>query len=106
MWILPGVFGARLLRKVLVKAYKAAGGPCPQGDPAFLGRSKAVFRRRLVGGRAPGRIHRLARADIVDSSNGYDFVNSSLSPVLLLRRRLSSVGDVMKGIRSHGFSTF
>ena len=30
------------------------------------------------------------------------FVNSSLSPVLLFRRRLKSVADVLKGIRSKG----
>ena len=64
----------------------------------FLGSVKAVFRTRLVGGRAPGRVYRPAGA-------GEYFVNSSLSPVLLFRRRLSSVGDVLKGIRRHGFST-
>ena len=32
------------------------------------------------------------------------FVNSSLSPVLLFRRRLKSVADVLKGIRSKGFT--
>ena len=31
------------------------------------------------------------------------FVNSSLSPVLLFRRRLKSVADVLKGIRNKGF---
>ena len=37
----------------LLSAYKAAGGPCPQGDQPFLGRGTAVIRSRLVGGRAP-----------------------------------------------------
>ena len=32
------------------------------------------------------------------------FVNSSLVPVLLSRRRLKSVADVLKGIRQHGLS--
>ena len=32
------------------------------------------------------------------------FVKSSLSPVLLFRRRLKSVADVLKGIRSKGFT--
>ena len=31
------------------------------------------------------------------------FVNSSLAPVVLFRRRLKSVADVLKGIRSRGF---
>ena len=52
----------------------------------------------------PGGVHRPAGADIVDSSNCFDFVNSSLSPVVLFRPRSSSVVDVLKGIRSHGFS--
>ena len=32
------------------------------------------------------------------------FVNSSLAPVVLFRRRLKSVADVLKGIRSKGFT--
>ena len=32
------------------------------------------------------------------------FVNSSLSPLLLFRRRLKSVADVLKGIRNKGFT--
>ena len=32
------------------------------------------------------------------------FVNSSFAPVLLFRRRLKSVADVLKGIRSTGFT--
>ena len=33
----------------------------------------------MVSGRAPGRVHRPAGADIVDNSNCYAFVNSLLS---------------------------
>ena len=36
-----------------LSAYKAAGGPCPQGEQPFLGRGTAVIRTWLVGGRAP-----------------------------------------------------
>ena len=32
------------------------------------------------------------------------FVNSSLAPVVLFRRRLKSVADVLKGIRNKGFT--
>ena len=32
------------------------------------------------------------------------FVNSSLAPVVLFRRRLKSVADVLKGNKSKGFS--
>ena len=73
----------------LLSAHKAAGGPCPQGDQPFLGRGTAVIRTRLVGGRAPGRLHRSARADKVDIVKCHVFVNASLAPVILFRRRLS-----------------
>ena len=59
----------------------------------------------MVGGRAPGKIHRPAKTDPVDSANCLSFVHSSLSPVVLFRRRLSSVRDVLKKIRKSGFTT-
>ena len=71
--------------------------------PPFLEEVKAVFRTKLIGGRAPGRVHRPARTDAVDCANCLSFVNSSLSPVVLFRRRLSSVGDVLKVISKNGF---
>ena len=64
----------------LFQAYKEAGGPCPQGDPLFLGRGKVVIRTRLVGGRVPARIHGSAKADEVDSISCHAFINSSLAP--------------------------
>ena len=88
----------------LLGAYKAAGGPCPQRTP-LSGWRKSFFRSRFIGGRAPGRVHRPAKADIVDCTNCFSFVNSSLSPVVFFRRRLSSVGDVLKGIRNRGVSS-
>ena len=41
----------------LLQALKAACGPCPQGPLPlpFVVRGKALFRTRLVGGRAPGK---------------------------------------------------
>ena len=73
----------------LLCAYKAAGGPQPQGDLPFLGRGRAIFRNRLLGGRAHGRVHKPAKADSVDCANCFSFINSSLAPVVLFRRRLS-----------------
>ena len=98
MLMLPwsGAAGAGLLT-----AYKVAGSPCPQGDFPFLGRGEAVIRLRLVGGRAPGRLHRPARVDAVDVDTCESFIDSSLAPVILFRRRLRSVGDV----RNRGFTT-
>ena len=52
-------------------------------------------------GRGSGRLYRASHGDDVDVLCAQYFVNSSLSPVLLLRRRLKSVADVLKvsGVR-------
>ena len=63
-----------------------------------------MIRTRLVGGRAPGRLHRSAGADEVDTANCHVCLNASLAPVILFRRRLHSVGAVLKGIRKSGLS--
>ena len=45
-----------------------------------------------------------AKEDEVHPESAPFFVNSSLAPFLLLRRRLKSVADVLQGIRQHGFT--
>ena len=76
----------------------------------FLGRGSLRIRHRRLGGKAVGgssssRLYRVSQGDEVDSNCAQVFfVNSSLSPVLLFRRRLKSVADVLKGIRSKGFT--
>ena len=49
-------------------------------------------------------LYRTSQSDEVVKHSAQFFVNSSLSPVLLFRRRLKSVADVLKGIRSKGFT--
>ena len=67
------------------------------------------IRSRRLGGGAVGRsgacrLKRVSHSDEVDVGSAQYFVNSSLAPVLLFRRRLKSVADVLKGIRSRGFT--
>ena len=93
----------------LFRAYALAGGPIAAGSSAFLGRGLLRIRSRRLGGRAVGgtgssRLYRTCQNDEVDKHCAQFFVNSSLSPVLLFRRRLKSVTDVLKGIRSKGFT--
>ena len=93
----------------LLHAYTLAGGPIAAGSSAFLGRGFLRIRRRRLGGQAVGgrsssRLYRASHSDEVDSSCAQFFVNSSLSPVLLFRRRLKSVAGVPKGIRDKGFT--
>ena len=84
----------------LFRAYALAGGPTAAGSSAFLGRGLLRIRNRRLGGRASGckissRLYRVRHGDEVDEHCAQYFVNSSLSPVLLFRRRLKSVADVL-----------
>ena len=93
----------------LLHAYTLAGGPIAAGNSAFLGRGCLRNRSRRLGGQAVGgrsssRLYRASQGDEVDSNCAQFFVHSSLSPVLLFRRRLKSVADVLKGIRDKGFT--
>ena len=93
----------------LFRAYALAGGPTTAGSSAFLGRGQLRIRSRRLGGRAVGgtgssRLYRVCQNDEVDKHCAQYFVNSSLSPVLLFRRRLKSVADVLKGIWNKGFT--
>ena len=93
----------------LFRAYALAGGPTAAGSSAFLGRGLLRIRSWRLGGRAVGgtgssRLYRTCQGDEVDRHCSQFFVNSSLSPVLLFRRRLKSVADVLKGIRSKVFT--
>ena len=93
----------------LFRAYSKAGGPTEAGSAAFLGRGLRRIRSRRLGGRAVGgtgssRLYRVCQDDEVDKHCAQFFINSSLSPVLLFRRRVKSVADVLKGIRNKGFT--
>ena len=93
----------------LFRACALAGGPTSAGRSAFLGRGLLRIRSRRLGGRAVGgtdssRLYRVCQDDEVDKDCAQYFVNSSLSPLLLFRWRLKSVADVLKGIRSKGFT--
>ena len=84
-----------------------AGGPVVAGSSAFLGRGLLRIRSRRLGGRGVGgrgssKLYRVSQGDEVDVHCAQYFVGSSLAPVLLFRRRLKSVVDVLKGIRSRG----
>ena len=84
--------GAKV-RRLGFFGFLSAGGPTAAGSPAFLGRGLLRIRSWCLGGRAVGgrRSSSLYRA------------NSSLALVVLFRRRLKSVADVLKGIRNKDF---
>ena len=85
---------SRSAEEGLFRAYSRAGGPTEAGSAAFLGRGLFRIRNRRLGGRAVGSrgsswLYRASQGDEV---------------VVLFRRRLKSVADVLKGIRSGGFT--
>ena len=93
----------------LFRAYSKAGGPTEAGSATFLGRGLLRIRSRRLGGRAVcgsgfGRLYRASQGDEVDVHCAQNFVSSSLALVVLFRRRLKSVADVLKGIWSKGFT--
>ena len=93
----------------LFRAYSRAGGPTEAGNAAFLSGGLSRIRNRRLGGRAVGsrrssRVYRASQGDEVNVHRVQYYVNSSLAPVVLFRRRLKSVADVLKGIRSRGFT--
>ena len=92
----------------LLRAFCRAGGPVAPGIQAFHGRGRLRIRRRRLGGRAVGGsgasgLFRVSHGDEMDAASVQFFVNSSLAPVLLFRRKIKSVADALKGIRQHGF---
>ena len=94
----------------LFRAYSKAGGPTEAASAAFLGRGLLRIRSRRLGGRAvcgggSGRLYRASQGDEFDVHCAQYFVNSSHAPVVLFRRRLKSVADVLKGIRDKGFTS-
>ena len=91
----------------LFRAYALAGGPTAAGSSAFLGRGLLRIRSwrlggRTVDGRGSSGLYRAGQGDEIDVHCSQYFVVLPLAPVVLFRRRLESVGDVLKGIRNNG----
>ena len=54
-----------------------------------------VLEAELLDAEGASRLKRISHSDEVDVQSAQYFVNSSLAPVLLFRRRLKSVADVL-----------
>ena len=82
-----------MLNLVSFRACAKAGGPTKAGSVAFLGKGLLRIRKRRLGGtvvgsRGSSRLFRASQGDEVDVRCAQYFVNSSLAPVVLFRRRL------------------
>ena len=92
----------------LLRAYLIAGGPVFLVCRAFLDGVQSrcgsdVWEVDHLED-VDGRLYRVSRSDELDVSFAQFFANSSLAPVLVLRRRLKSVADVLERNRGSGFS--
>ena len=79
----------------LLTAYRRAAGLALQVWRRWLG-------GRAVGGGAASKLYRVSRGDEVHVASPQYFVNSSFATVLLSRRRIQSVADVLQGIQHNG----
>ena len=110
VWMTSGMPGVLTgAEESLFRAYCRVGGPVAGNPQMHLGRGRLRVRiRRLVvrsaGAACSSRLYRVSQGDEVDAHSAQYFVNSSLAPVLLFRRRIKSVADALKGIRQRVFS--
>ena len=98
-----------LMESGLLRSCQRAGGPVSWGLQAFVGRGTLQIRQGRLGGRAAGgsgtsKLKRVSRGMRLTCRQLSIFVNYTFAPALLVRRRIKSVADVLKGIRQNGFS--
>ena len=85
----------------LTDAYHFSGGPLP-GWSLVLGRESASFRAVRLGGHKVRR----ARGNVADAHDAADFFcrDSSIAPLLDMRRRFKAVMDVLDAMIRNGIS--
>ena len=110
-WILPlllvmflrlGLFGLVLLNLHLLMLIVFSGGPLPSRG-LVLGRGRASFRIVKLGGHK-GRKARGYAADAHDAADVFLYRDSSIAPLLDLRRRLKAVMELVDAIILYGVS--
>ena len=93
---------SRAAESALADAFRFSGGPLP-AKGLVLGRGSAVLRVVQLGG---PRVRR-ARADVADALDAADvflYCDSSVAPLLDMRRRFKAVMDVLGAMIRHGVS--
>ena len=93
---------SRAAESALVDAYPFSGGPIPSHG-LVLGRGVARFRRVRLGGGKVRRVRRNA-VDVHDAADVFLYRDSSISPLLDLRRRFKAVMDILAAMIRHGIS--
>ena len=84
----------------LADAYRFSGGPAPNRG-LILGRGKARFRLVRLGGHEVRKVRGDA-ADVHDAADVFLYRDSSIAPLLDIRRRIRAVLNVLDTMISHG----
>ena len=86
----------------LADAYRFSGGPIPSRG-LVLGRGLARFRRVRLGGYKVRKV-RCNAVDVHDAADIFVYRDSSISPLLDMRRRFKTVIDVQDAMIQYGIS--
>ena len=92
--------GSGAAEAALADAYRFSGGPVPNRG-LVLGRVKALFKLVRLGGHKVQKIRGNA-ADVHDAADVFLYQDSSIAPLLDMRRRFKAVMDVMDSMILHG----
>ena len=93
---------SRAAETALADAYCFSGGPAPCHG-LVLGRGMARFRRVRLGGHKVRKV-RCNAVDVHDAADVFLYRDSSISPLLDMRRRFKAVIDVLDAMIRHGIS--
>ena len=100
MFLVLGLSGAA--ENALVDAYRFSGGAIP-GRGSVLGRENALFRVVRLGGHKVRKARGKA-ADAVDAADVFLYCDSSIAPLLHMRRRFRAVMNVLDAMIQYGVS--
>ena len=90
---------SRAAETALVDAFQFSGGPVP-GRGLVLGRGSALFRVVKLGGHKVRKVRGNA-ADAVDAADVFLYHDSSIAPLLDMRRRFKATVDVLDAMMRH-----
>ena len=93
---------SRAAESALVDAFRFSGGPVPFAG-LILGRGSALLRSVQLGGPRVRRA-RANAADAVDAADVFLYRDSSLAPLLDMRRRFKAVMDLLDAMIRYGVS--
>ena len=102
MFLRFGLVWSRAAEASLADAYCFSGGPAPCHG-LVLGRGLARFRRVRLGGSKVRNV-RCNTVDVHDAADVFLYRDSSISPLLDLRRRFKAVLDVLSAMIRYGVS--